>query len=146
MIRRPPRSTRTDTRFPYTTLFRSSETARGGRRLGDRSVREDDRFLFLQLLAAAGDAFHVSYGGRDTRDGSMREPSALVSELLDVAQRYLPPGQDAQRRLVLSHPLQPVSPQAFGAPMPGEQSEASRSEEHTAALQSIIRNSYAVFR
>src|SRR3546814_2339925 len=27
MIRRPPRSTRTDTRFPYTTLFRSSEDA-----------------------------------------------------------------------------------------------------------------------
>src|SRR3546814_11126986 len=25
MIRRPPRSTRTDTRFPYTTLFRSEE-------------------------------------------------------------------------------------------------------------------------
>src|SRR3546814_20841375 len=25
MIRRPPRSTRTDTRFPYTTLFRSPE-------------------------------------------------------------------------------------------------------------------------
>src|SRR3546814_3614803 len=25
MIRRPPRSTRTDTRFPYTTLFRSTE-------------------------------------------------------------------------------------------------------------------------
>src|SRR3546814_1536347 len=34
MIRRPPRSTRTDTLFPYTTLFRSSEEARfrGGRR------------------------------------------------------------------------------------------------------------------
>src|SRR3546814_12471541 len=28
MIRRPPRSTRTDTLFPYTTLFRSSETRR----------------------------------------------------------------------------------------------------------------------
>src|SRR3546814_18276893 len=28
MIRRPPRSTRTDTLFPYTTLFRSSATAR----------------------------------------------------------------------------------------------------------------------
>src|SRR3546814_17430890 len=27
MIRRPPRSTRTDTLFPYTTLFRSAETA-----------------------------------------------------------------------------------------------------------------------
>src|SRR3546814_1328820 len=29
MIRRPPRSTRTDTLFPYTTLFRSSSVARG---------------------------------------------------------------------------------------------------------------------
>src|SRR3546814_14331621 len=30
MIRRPPRSTRTDTRFPYTTLFRSGGRARRG--------------------------------------------------------------------------------------------------------------------
>src|SRR3546814_5676743 len=29
MIRRPPRSTRTDTRFPYTTLFRSRQHSRG---------------------------------------------------------------------------------------------------------------------
>jgi exodeoxyribonuclease V gamma subunit len=85
------------------------------RKLGDRSVREDDRFLFLQLLAAAGDAFHLSYGGRDARDGSVREPSALVSELLDVAQRCLPAGVDARERLVLAHPLQPFSAQAFGA-------------------------------
>src|SRR3546814_3575527 len=33
MIRRPPRSTRTDTLFPYTTLFRSAKmTSRAGRR------------------------------------------------------------------------------------------------------------------
>src|SRR3546814_2874681 len=30
MIRRPPRSTRTDTRFPYTTLFRSARVRRDG--------------------------------------------------------------------------------------------------------------------
>src|SRR3546814_10317541 len=35
MIRRPPRSTRTDTRFPYTTLFRSL-------RRGDAAKRHDD--------------------------------------------------------------------------------------------------------
>src|SRR3546814_17221997 len=35
MIRRPPRSTRTDTLFPYTTLFRSR------RRTGQRTVREN---------------------------------------------------------------------------------------------------------
>src|SRR3546814_6823553 len=33
MIRRPPRSTRTDTRFPYTTLFRSIMTPPEGRPL-----------------------------------------------------------------------------------------------------------------
>jgi exodeoxyribonuclease V gamma subunit len=98
----------------------AGEVARGQRRLGDRSVREDDRFLFLQLLAASGDVFYISYGGRDARDGSVREPSALVSELLDVAQRYLPPGEDARARLVLAHPLQPFSPQAFGALAQGE--------------------------
>src|SRR3546814_2167448 len=32
MIRRPPRSTRTDTRFPYTTLFRSLRPGAGGLR------------------------------------------------------------------------------------------------------------------
>src|SRR3546814_3175137 len=30
MVRRPPRSTRTDTRFPYTTLFRSRRITRTG--------------------------------------------------------------------------------------------------------------------
>src|SRR3546814_5854538 len=34
MIRRPPRSTRTDTLFPYTTLFRSDEQQRGSQRCG----------------------------------------------------------------------------------------------------------------
>src|SRR3546814_9505265 len=39
MIRRPPRSTRTDTLFPYTTLFRSAG-ATATRRLGEDGSRE----------------------------------------------------------------------------------------------------------
>src|SRR3546814_16257720 len=39
MIRRPPRSTRTDTLFPYTTLFRSG----GGRHRAPRSARVERR-------------------------------------------------------------------------------------------------------
>src|SRR3546814_2923470 len=38
MIRRPPRSTRTDTLFPYTTLFRSSSDV--GRRLGHKCASD----------------------------------------------------------------------------------------------------------
>src|SRR3546814_3222103 len=38
MIRRPPRSTRTDTLFPYTTLFRSDGLHRGARRHDDHAL------------------------------------------------------------------------------------------------------------
>src|SRR3546814_17813849 len=38
MIRRPPRSTRTDTLFPYTTLFRSNRRFHWPRDLGDRGI------------------------------------------------------------------------------------------------------------
>src|SRR3546814_11880647 len=55
MIRRPPRSTRTDTRFPYTSLFRSARIGIGRR---DRT-QVDDRPLALdqagQQLAGDGD-------------------------------------------------------------------------------------------
>src|SRR3546814_7633515 len=39
MIRRPPRSTRTDTLFPYTTLFRSTRPGRAGTTPGRRHAR-----------------------------------------------------------------------------------------------------------
>src|SRR3546814_6266000 len=41
MIRRPPRSTRTDTLFPYTTLFRSPEDPQLVERLQSKGVRFD---------------------------------------------------------------------------------------------------------
>src|SRR3546814_15477287 len=43
MIRRPPRSTRTDTLFPYTTLFRSDVRERRSRPAGGDGVLSDDR-------------------------------------------------------------------------------------------------------
>lgn len=80
---------------------------------GDRSVRDDDRFLFLQLLCAAGDVFYLSYGGSDARDGSVREPSPVIAELLDAVERMH--GEHVRERLCVQHPLQPFSPRAFGA-------------------------------
>src|SRR3546814_3822072 len=41
MIRRPPRSTRTDTPFPYTTLFRSKYVAQFRNRVSDWEAFED---------------------------------------------------------------------------------------------------------
>src|SRR3546814_2012524 len=53
MIRRPPRSTRTDTLFPYTTLFRSDDTSSAVGPVVDLDQRVDDfvaRFLGMTLL------------------------------------------------------------------------------------------------
>ena len=57
--------------------------ASGKRRPGDRSRRDDDRYLFLQALLSASDVFHVSWIGRDRRDDSEMEPSVVVRQLMD---------------------------------------------------------------
>ncbi|WP_411833445.1 exodeoxyribonuclease V subunit gamma [Pseudoxanthomonas mexicana] len=93
----------------------TAELGGARRRPGDRSTRDDDRFLFLQLFAAAQDVFYLSYQGADPRDGSAREPSPLVSDLLAVAAAQHAPAADAARALVVHHPLQPFAPAAFGA-------------------------------
>jgi exodeoxyribonuclease V gamma subunit len=116
-------------RDPGGTLNRlAAELKLSPRTPGDRSVREDDRFLFLQLFAAAGDVFYVSYLGADARSGEPRPPSVVVSELLDVAAKYraAPAGPDAapvRDRLVVRHPLHPFAPQAFGIGWPREAPE-----------------------
>lgn len=84
------------------------------RRHGDRSTREDDRFLFLQLFASAQEVFYLSYLGADARDGSVREPSPLVGELLACAAQYHA-DPAAAAALVVRHPLQPFAAAAFGA-------------------------------
>jgi len=49
----------------------------------------------------------LSYVGHDAMDGSPREPSVLISELLDVAAQYFDDPKKARARLVVHHPLQP---------------------------------------
>src|SRR3546814_17774013 len=53
MIRRPPRSTRTDTLFPYTTLFRSVELWPSQREAAQRSTDVTDD-LVVALPTSAG--------------------------------------------------------------------------------------------
>lgn len=84
-------------------------------RIGDRSLREEDRFLFLQLLNAAQDVFYLSYLGADPHDGSRREPSPIVSELIDVAAAYHCDSTTAKKKLIIHNPLHPYSIEAFGA-------------------------------
>src|SRR3546814_19298254 len=58
MIRRPPRSTRTDTLFPYTTLFRAGQYAYRDRKVKKRSFRP----LWIQRINAAVRMEGLTYG------------------------------------------------------------------------------------
>src|SRR3546814_9664489 len=59
MIRLPPRSTRTDTLFPYTTLFRSASTRRAGAGAADPPPRPFTR------ARAACRAFHQEHARKE---------------------------------------------------------------------------------
>jgi exodeoxyribonuclease V gamma subunit len=84
-----------DDSFPRTQQAAGFDLIAEQPRQGDRSLRDDDRNLFLQMLLSARDVVHISYVGRSQQDNAERQPSVVVTELLDyVEQGYtLPQGQ-----------------------------------------------------
>ncbi|WP_263062853.1 exodeoxyribonuclease V subunit gamma [Dickeya dadantii] len=89
-------------------------------RPGDRSRREDDRYLFLEALLSARERLYISWVGRSIHDNSERPPSVLVAQLRD----HLSNGwqtvdeQDVLSALTVEHRLQPFSPDYFTAGSP----------------------------
>ncbi|MEZ5647136.1 MAG: exodeoxyribonuclease V subunit gamma [Burkholderiaceae bacterium] len=90
-------------------------------RPGDRSRREDDRYLFLEALLSARDRLLVSWCGRSIHDLAERPPSVLVAQLRDhLAQGWCLPGdgelpaheagQHLLQALTLEHRMQPFDP------------------------------------
>ena len=69
-------------------------------RPGDRSLRDDDRQLFLEAVLSARDALHLSYVGKSAQDGSERPPSVLVDHLLRVCDQHFV-ATDARNTLAL---------------------------------------------
>ncbi|WP_295391950.1 exodeoxyribonuclease V subunit gamma [uncultured Thiodictyon sp.] len=92
-------------------------------RPGDRSRREDDRYLFLEALLSARDRLHCSWVGRSITDNSPRPPSVLVGQLRDHLAAgwrlagYTGPADKASEAfldaLTQEHRLQPFSPDYF---------------------------------
>jgi exodeoxyribonuclease V gamma subunit len=79
-------------------------------RAGDRSRREDDRYLFLEALLSARQKLYVSWQGHSASDNSARPPSVLVAQLLDHVNTCWAPERKPQ-----AQPLQAFSPAYFDA-------------------------------
>jgi exodeoxyribonuclease V gamma subunit len=100
----------------------------GARRPGDRSRRDDDRYLFLEALLAARDRVLLFYDGQSARDGAKLPPSVVVAELAEVASVT-----------AVEHPLQPFSPRYFDGARPELFSYASEARNAAEALVSGSR-------
>src|SRR3546814_3350228 len=133
MIRRPPRSTRTDTLFPYTTLFRSLHGLQVERfflrqckqlteflaekRLPRRIV-EAQRIQRIEHAIAAAISPVIGFDADNGGDDFSRNTGVCLHLF--------------QRRMLRDHERTTIG-------------DPRRSEEHTSELQSLMRISYAVF-
>src|SRR3546814_2913468 len=129
MIRRPPRSTRTDTLFPYTTLFRS---------ISDRAPTK-------VVLPAPKPPATTNFTAR--MRGFQSAPAERSSCWIVIVSSQGSHGVDHARQDVELdlHGIGLVHLEAaLGDEVGGEDGgDADRSEEHTSELQSLMRISYA---
>src|SRR3546814_4687064 len=137
MIRLPPRSTRTDTLFPYTTLFRSSRPGIFYYNAYDLPSRTTYGMETLYLHEGSpGHHFQISL--------------AQENEALPAFMRFGGNTAFVEGWALYAETLGPAlgmftDPyQRFGH-LDDEMLRAMRSEEHTSELQSLMRISYAVF-
>src|SRR3546814_6099108 len=114
MIRRPPRSTRTDTLFPYTTLFRSSPS-------------QATRAVSTRMISGGGIMDWRSSAIRCSREEEDAGGSRRSRPCARARERY----RDLMTNAAIS--IQGL-----------EKTYSNRSEEHTSELQSLMRITYAV--
>src|SRR3546814_1615216 len=122
MIRRPPRSTRTDTLFPYTTLF--------------RSLLEVLDELGLAITLAVANSLQNARLGHAAEVGFDRRGPAC-GDHVEI--------DDLRQRVSMFHPVALVPGLVDGVDAEADAVGEQRSEEHTSELQSLMRISYAVF-
>src|SRR3546814_1811339 len=138
MIRRPPKSTRTDTLFPYTTLFRALANVY-------QSIEHDHEIVpvinKIDLPAAEPDKVKAEIEdiiGLDASDAVLTSAKSGIgiTEVLEAVVKRIPPPKGDR-----DAPLKAMLVDSWYDPYLG----VVRSEEHTSELQSLMRISYAVF-
>lgn len=92
-----------DGAYPRQSTPRDFDLMANHWREGDRSRREDDRYLFLEAFLSAREKLYISWQGRRATDNQAMPSSVLVAQLRDLLQVRFTPKTDA--------PLQPL--QAF---------------------------------
>lgn len=99
-----------DGEFPRQDISLSFDLMAEKKRKGDRSRRDEDRYLFLESILAARKKLIISYTGQNIKDNTELPPSILVSELLDTIVISTEIEADDW---IIKHPLQAFSSRYF---------------------------------
>src|SRR3546814_5595684 len=134
MIRRPPRSTRTDPLFPYTTLFRSGRTEALQARQAEG-----------QQVAALGAGEGVQLVDRHALQVPEHLRRVVVAQQQGEGLRRGHEDAGRPAALALALRLRRVAGARLAGDGEAHLLDRLRSEEHTSELQSLMRISYAVF-
>lgn len=104
-----------DSAFPRKSRTLSFDLTAASPKRGDRSVRDEDRYLFLETVISARERLYISYTGRSMESNSPLNPSVVVSELLEYADRYygVEGGKSISGEIVKTHRIQPYNPVYF---------------------------------
>src|SRR3546814_2976511 len=139
MIRRPPRSTRTDILFPYTTLFRSESGFAGtDPKLERQKILLQAASYVGVLLVCALLVFGLASSNR--RNGShLGQVQAALQKYPAQSDLSLAPNQQAYFAMALER-LESLS---AAVDVADQYKGHVRSEEHTSELQLLMRISYA---
>src|SRR3546814_20000881 len=94
MIRRPPRSTRTDTLFPYTTLFRSPVKVWNAQVLADSAANAHGRQAG-EVLQAGPEGIHIVTGDGILRLLELQKAGGQRQPVADFVQGWHPQSRAA---------------------------------------------------
>jgi len=89
--------------------------ANSGRRVGDRSRRLEDRYLFLEAIISTRESLYLSYQGNDVTNNSERQPSLVLAEFMDMLENSY---NVALSTYSVHAPLHPFSEEGFAGLLP----------------------------
>ena len=122
--------------FPRQSRPPEFDLVAGDPKPGDRSLRNEDRYLFLEAILSARKVLYISYTGQSSRDNSLIPPSVVVSELADtINAHFRQKGPHEKDRLPTRHRLQPFNPVYFSG---SDADLFSYSREHLAAARCLV--------
>lgn len=110
--------------------------------LGDRSIKNEDQYIFLEAILSAQQTLLISYVGQSINDNKPIPPSTLVSELkYYIGKGYQVPDAKTKKNHVqdhieFKHPLQAFNPKYFDTEA---EKWFSFSQENLLAAQEMIQ-------